>query len=101
MSKKYVPIKEFRDFGFIQEINRTFLHPMGMALEVIREDDGSMRLGGVWDSREDPEGYLFADSVVDGDEYNKKIKRVNNYWIEKGQKRVEKLGFMIQPTKGK
>jgi hypothetical protein len=52
---------EFQHLGFLQEVNRLFLHPLGLALEVIVDDDGTMRFGGVWDYREDPEGMLFAD----------------------------------------
>ena len=31
---KFIDIKEFRELGFLQEINRQFLHPLGMALSV-------------------------------------------------------------------
>ncbi len=58
---KRIDIAEFRRLGFLQEANRVFFHPLGLALEVIVEDDGSERLGGVWDSRGDPEGIAFSD----------------------------------------
>lgn len=32
--KKQLPIGEFRNLGYVQEINRTMLHPVGLALEV-------------------------------------------------------------------
>ncbi len=81
---KRMDITEFRDLGYLQEVNRLFFHPLGLALEVVIErcaecegrgtdDEGpcpecdgagkTERLGGVWDSREDPEGFFFADSV--------------------------------------
>lgn len=56
-------IREFREAGFLQEVNRLFLHPHGLALEVVVEDDGSERLGGVWDYRDDPEGIVFGEAV--------------------------------------
>lgn len=31
---KHMPITEFRDLGLVAEINRQFLHPLGLALEV-------------------------------------------------------------------
>lgn len=31
---RYMDIEEFRDFGFLQEVNRQVLHPAGLALEV-------------------------------------------------------------------
>jgi len=59
---KRIDIKEFRERGYLQEANRLFFHPLGLALEVIiDEENGSMRLGGIWDSRDDPEGILFTE----------------------------------------
>ena len=56
---KRIDIKEFREKGFLQELNRQFLHPLGLALEVNKDDDGNETLGGVWDYRDDPEGIIF------------------------------------------
>lgn len=59
---KRIPIKEFRALGFLQEANRQFFHPHGLALEVVVDDlTGEERLGGVWDYRDDPEGVLFGN----------------------------------------
>jgi len=52
---------EFRNLGLLMEVNRMFLHPRGLALEIVVEEDGSMRFGEVWDYRDDPEGIAFAD----------------------------------------
>lgn len=30
---KYLGVDEFREIGYLQELNRTFLHPLGLALE--------------------------------------------------------------------
>lgn len=87
---KRIDIKEFRELGFLQEANRQFFHPLGLALEVVVADcekcgghgrraprsaaekgktppcaacggSGKVeRLGGVWDYRDDPEGIAFA-----------------------------------------
>ncbi len=62
---KRIDIKEFRELGFLQEVNRQFFHPLGLALEVVIEDDGTERLGGVWDYRDDPEGMGFGDGMID------------------------------------
>lgn len=37
---KRIDIKEFREKGYIQELNRRFLHPLGMAIEVVVDDKG-------------------------------------------------------------
>ena len=74
---KYMNIIEFRERGYLQEANRRFFHPLGLALEVVCEEDGSERLGGIWDSRDDPEGILF-------DSYNRdSAKRVEGELVNK------------------
>lgn len=60
---KRIDIREFRERGYLQEANRRFFHPLGLALEVIvpepDDEDQTWRLGGVWDYRDDPEGMMF------------------------------------------
>ena len=64
---KRIDIKEFREKGYLQEVNRRFLHRVGLALEVVVDDDGTERLGGIWDYREDPEGICFAEGMINDD----------------------------------
>jgi len=92
---KRINIKEFREFGFLQELNRVFLHPMGLALEVIINEDGTETLGGIWDYREDPEGMSFID--LSTDEAKEKAKRVAEHATKKAIDRMEILGFVLQP----
>lgn len=88
--QKRIDIAEFRELGFLQEANRVFFHPLGLALEVVidacpeclghgkrafdrEKREGGLppcpncdgagkieRLGGVWDYRDDPEGIAYA-----------------------------------------
>ena len=59
---KYMPIEEFKERGYLQEANRLFFHPRGLALAVSRNDeDESMELCGIQDCRDDPEGLVFDD----------------------------------------
>jgi hypothetical protein len=58
---KHMDIKEFHELGFLQEANRQFFHPHGLALEIRVSEDGSESLGGIWDCREDPEGVVFGN----------------------------------------
>jgi len=62
---KRIDIKEFREKGFLQEVNRQFFHPLGLALEVIINEDNSESLGGIWDYREDSEGMFFSEGIID------------------------------------
>lgn len=91
---KRIDIKEFQETGFLQEVNRQFLHPLGLALEVIVDNDsGEVKLGGVWDYRDDPEGMYFADDTID----SQKVVNVRALWDEKERARIERFGWVIQP----
>lgn len=58
---KRIDIKEFKEKGFLQEVNRLFFHPLGLALEVsTNAEDGTTSLSSVWDYRDDPDGMRFA-----------------------------------------
>lgn len=93
---KRMDIKEFRRLGYLQELNRGFLHPLGLALEVEIDEDGTERFGGVWDYREDPEGILYGE--IDP----KKVQYVADQRDERKPLRVKMLGYWQQPVwKGK
>lgn len=89
---KRIDIKEFRAFGYLQEANRLFFHPLGLALEVSIEADGSERLGGVWDYRDDPEGMCYGDGMIDPD----KTERVVGELVAKAPVRRERYGEVVQ-----
>jgi len=92
---KRIDIKEFQDFGYLQEVNRQFLHPLGMALEIIINDEtGEIALGGIWDYRDEPDGMAFADGEID----QLKAVRVQVAWHRKKQIRIKNLGYVIQPA---
>lgn len=62
---KRIDIKEFRIRGLLQEVNRKFFHPLGLALEVmVDEETGKESLGGIWDYRDDPEGIFFGIEMI-------------------------------------
>jgi len=91
---KRMSIKEFIEFGFLQEVNRKFFHPFGLALclHVDREDSEAVEtVCSIWDSRDDPEGYLFG-SPDPG-----KARRVAELWEQKARARLDGLGFVYQP----
>jgi len=87
---KRMSITEFRETGYLQEVNRKFLHPLGLALEAVIEEDGSEHLGGVWDYRDDPEGIVYG--VVD----DEKVKRVHHLEEERKPVREKAVGYWIQ-----
>lgn len=84
---KRMNIKEFREKGFLHEVNRQVLHPVGLAMEIIIDDEtGEETLGGIWDYREDPEGMFYDNSTIN--------KTKINYVVDlKNSKRVARLLF--------
>lgn len=100
---KYISAKEFRDEGYLQEANRRFFHPLGLALEMTwdssgEESDERAFISGVWDFRDDPEGIYFTLDNVDFEEaFVAKAENVQQQWINRRRPRVERLRFMVQP----
>lgn len=55
-TKKKMNIEEFVEFGYLQEVNRLVLNPVGLALEV-----RNGKLDGIWDKRSKREGLLLSE----------------------------------------
>ena len=97
---KRMDITEFRAKGYLQAVNRRFLHPLGLALETVINEDGTESLGGIWDYREDKEGILFglADSDADRkEEFKKKKIFIDNEILSRAKDREDALNFVIEP----
>jgi hypothetical protein len=92
--RAFMEVHEFVAVGYLQEVNRRFLHPLGLALEVEVTDDG-MRLSGVWDCRDDPEGIYFEGASPTR---GPKAARIDELLSERADARLAKLGFLIQPV---
>ena len=71
MTTKKMTIREFVDGGYLQELNRLMLHPLGLALafgvpDATDEDPGRVKTTAfVIDARDDPEGMIFSEGMVD------------------------------------
>lgn len=90
---KRMDIKEFRESGLLAELNRSFLHPLGLALEVTIDDKtGEEKLGGIWDYRDDPEGMLYGKESFP----TEKIKKAQEFIEQKHEQRLKALGFIYQ-----
>lgn len=90
---KRMDVAEFCSEGYLQEMNRLFLHPLGLALEVVRDDAGVVEFGGVWDYRDDPEGIVFE--ATDLAPY---ATHVRDLWHERVPVREAALGWIVQPA---
>lgn len=92
---KYMDAKEFLDSGLLFQVNKEVLHPLGLAMEVTVEDDGSARLSGIWDCRDDPEGMEYASST-----FEHGATKYRKYMADQGDaaidSRLKALGFVVQ-----
>ena len=89
---KYMDLEEFVGEGYLQELNRQFLHPLGLALVLTVHDDGTHELSGIWDAREDPEGMNFGLDVMSFEKYET-IARLKH---ERAGPRFDALGYIEQ-----
>lgn len=87
-------VKEFREMGLLQEMNRRFLHPLGLAMEVIVDKEtGEERIERLWDNREDPEGWNFIPGLIDAE----KARAIFDEEARRLDYRERTLGYGIQP----
>ncbi len=97
---KRIDLDEFIKNGYLQEVNRQFFHPLGLALEIIVEDGKAISLGGIWDDRDSKEG-IYYDIKNSDDERKKSFKKKAQYVAEERNKmkqiRHELLGDIIEP----
>jgi hypothetical protein len=92
---------EFRERGYLQEVNRRFLHPLGLALAArVHVDEGEPgEHFFVIDSRDDPEGFVFGPDPREGHhmvDYDK-VQMIEEEWQVRGDVRLERFGWIVQP----
>ncbi len=75
---KYMDFDEFMTLGLLQEVNRKFFHPLGLAIEiVVNEETGKAEgFGRVWDYRDDPEGMFYAGNIVINEEKINNVEKL-------------------------
>jgi hypothetical protein len=89
---QYMNLNEFRTRGYLHELNRQFLHPLGLALEIVIDDEGNESIAGIWDHRDDPEGIAY-DQVTP-----EKARQIAAIQSMRMPARMKKLGYWIQPA---
>jgi hypothetical protein len=100
-AKGYLDWNEFISGGYLQEVNRTFFHPLGLALEAEIKDDRCVGIKGIWDYRDDPEGVIFDwdnDEFKQLSDVEQNADRVYSEWTAKQETRRKLLGSMVQKT---
>lgn len=103
MSKRaMMSIKEFREKGYLQELNRCFLHPLGLAMEVKVDEDGTETFGCIWDERDDPGGIIFDIENSDVDRqiaFDKKKAFIEHERYRRDPVRRRVVGFVLEPVR--
>jgi len=97
MSINYMSIKEFQHEGYLQEVNRQFFHPLGLALEVKVDTNKGWVLSGIWDYRDDSEGMRYDDEP--NSEKVRKQANIEKIARERKPVREKSLGYWVQPIK--
>jgi hypothetical protein len=99
---KYMTPQDFQAEGYLQEANRQFFHPLGLALSVASDEKtGCVTLSGIWDYRDDPEGMFFAPGELDTDDARQKATTVETQRLDLLDERFRVMGAAIQPLDGK
>ena len=93
---KLMDITEFVEKGYLQEVNRQFFHPLGLALAIKKHDNGKIEWQGIIDSRDDIEGFYFA-SLAEA----MSMERAEHVAKEKAKRaivRKKRFGWIVQPV---
>ena len=101
---KTIEGKEFRELGYLQEVNRRFFHPLGLALSMIIDKEKKNTVAfQIIDSRDDEEGIYYAlnDPKYSDDErlerFEKNKQFVEDEIAKRADKRKSLFGDIIEP----
>jgi hypothetical protein len=90
-----ISIDEFHERGYLQEVNRQFLHPLGLALQIsVDSETGKKRLYAINDNRHVKGGMVFEPQLLS----SAKTQAVEDEMNEKAQERLDLYGYIIQPV---
>lgn len=102
---KTLTLKELRDGGYLQEANRLFFHPLGLALAVVFTDGANHEADEpdglvVNDCRDDPEGYYFAKArdVIEASRRLEFAGKIETEREAKKETRTALFGSEVQGT---
>lgn len=94
---KQLDLKTLRSDGYLQEVNRAFFHPLGLALAIIaptKPGEPPAYLA-ILDAREDPEGFRFEPVDRELVDLAIKFARISG---ARREARIAALGYWQQPA---
>lgn len=86
---------EFIDGGYLLEVNRRVLHPLGVAMGFSCAEDGSVLSIYFEDHREDPEGMVYAKEVIEDPAILAKAENIRKEWLNYLDARMELVGYYV------
>lgn len=92
-------LKELRDSGYLQEVNRRFFHPLGLACAVIVTEGGDVSDLHFLDYRSDPTGVCFSDESISKANFKEKVNFIDSEMEKRRQAREKEFGNAIQSCK--
>ena len=97
--RKIMSVEEFQKSGLLQEVNRRFLHPIGLAISIVEDlDTGKVHFGEIFDYSAEADGMIFAEEVTSTSEWKEKAARVEELFEAKRAERERVLGYHVQPV---
>ena len=89
---KFISLEQLHRDGILHEVNRTFFHPIGMALSI----DGDTGVLSVEDHTDDMEGMAFSDGALS----REKFEAFVDFAHPRIRARLAGVGFVEQPIPG-
>ena len=80
--------------GYVQEINRRFLHVLGLSIEPLFDEHGEVINFSVLDARGDPAGIAYSPADVSF----AAVQRISSELSAKAESRKSLRGFVWQPA---
>lgn len=100
VNSRFMDLTEFRDAGYLQEVNRRFFHPLGLSMAMQTTNIAGKRitcLVGIQDIRDDPEGVYFLSHKIGTNESRRKADRISEEFSARSMKRISRYGSVVQP----
>jgi len=93
-------LADFVSLGYLQEVNRLFFHPLGLALAITHDGstDRPVCLGPILDHRSDPDGIAFSFLTEELPDAKRLADFVESERKKREPGRIKILGSPIEPV---
>lgn len=98
-----IDLRKFLEIGYLQEVNRQWFHPRGMALTIVLDDDPAVKPYMVVQGDDDPEGSYFGWELMSPAEIAEARDKFVAVAMDAEDRRVGReaaLGYWEQPPPG-